>query len=138
MNGNNKSDRLALAAAALCILALLAVAAFAQSGSFRFFGPLSRVVTPNGDGRNDLAVFCFDDPADSDVSGTIYTLLGAEVATTGTRTTLSGCPAASISGQPNAVTWDGRSNGQTVSSGVYVYRITAETQSYSGSLIVVR
>ena len=140
MNVKKTTERLAVAAAALCILALLAVAAFTQTGSFRFFGPLSRVITPNGDGRNDLGIFCFDDPADSDVSGAVYTLLGSEVAAMGPRVNLAGCPTPSLGGssQPNAVTWDGRSNGEVVSSGVYVYRITAEGQTHSGTVVVVR
>jgi hypothetical protein len=138
MNVKNKTERLALAAAAFCILALLAVAAFA-GGSFAFFGPMSRVLTPNGDGANDQAVFCFDNPADSDVSGKVYTLLGSEVASLGPRLLVAGCPKDAInSSQPNALTWDGRSNGQTVSSGVYVYRITSEGQTHSGTLVVVR
>jgi hypothetical protein len=137
------TDMAAVVAAALLAVALLAVGVFAQSASFRFFGPLSRIITPNNDGKNDLAIFCFDNPADSDASGKIYTLLGSEVAALGPR----GIAAGAMSGcsQPGTfatsvqyATWDGRSNGSVVRSGVYVYRITAELKSYTGTLIIVK
>lgn len=148
MNGKKTTDKLAIAAAVGMILALLAVGVFAQGAStFHFFGPLSRVLTPNGDGRNDMAYFCFDNPSDSDASGKIYGLLGAEVSAMGPRQIVSGsgpytpsCPAPlnGIGAPVQYLTWDGRSNGATVHSGIYVYRITAETKVYSGTLIVVR
>jgi len=68
----------ALAAGLLAFLGAKRIQA--QGGGFRFFGPLARVVTPNGDGLNDRLFICFDNFSDSDVSGRIYTLLGAEVA----------------------------------------------------------
>lgn len=128
---------------ALAVAAALALGGFltelsAQTpGGFRFFGPLSRVITPNGDQRNDLAFFCFDNPADSDVIGKVYTLLGAEVASMSPRasTGSSACPGGFI---PQLVTWDGRAAGGVVRSGVYVYRITSEGRSYTGTLLVVR
>jgi hypothetical protein len=36
------------------------------------------------------------------------------------------------------LSWDGRSNGVVVHSGIYVYRITAEQKSYTGTILVVR
>lgn len=136
-----KTDRLAVLAAVLLALVLLAVGVFAQANSFRFFGPLSRIVTPNGDARNDQAIFCFDNPSDSEATGKVYSLLGSEVATMGPRLTpsLAGCPAGVFPGQSNqSLTWDGRSNGSVVRSGIYIYRISAELKVYSGTLIVVR
>jgi hypothetical protein len=130
--------------AAALIAMLLAVAVFAQSASFRFFGPLSRVITPNGSSskNNGTAFFCFDNPADSGVSGNIFTLLGSAVATLGpvnTNSPMSGasCQAGVLNTGQN-LTWDGRSNGTVVRSGIYVYRITAEQKSYTGTIIVVR
>ena len=138
------ADYVVILAAAFLAVALLAVGVFAQSASFRFFGPLSRIITPNGDGRNDLAIFCFDNPGDSDATGKIYTLLGSEVASLGPRgtaqpTAMPGCSQAGA--LPNSVqfsTWDGRSNGSIVRSGIYIYRITSELKVYTGTLIVVR
>jgi len=138
-----KTDRLAVLAAALLALILLAVGVFAQANAFRFFGPLSRIVTPNGDARNDQAIFCFDNPSDSDVSGKVYSLLGSEVATMGPRgisqpTGMPGCASGVFANSGQFVTWDGRSNGSYVRSGIYVYRITSELKVYSGTLIVLR
>lgn len=137
-----KTEILAMAAAALLAAALLAVGAFAQSGqTFRFFGPLSRVLTPNQDHVNDLVVFCAYNPAGSDVSGKIYSLLGSEVATMSSPVQdppTSSCTRISNDFRDVYLTWDGRSNGTTVHSGIYVYRITSELHSYTGTLIVVR
>lgn len=118
--------------------ALLApVVLHSQGGAPRFFGPLARVVTPNGDGRNDLAFFCFDNPGDSDITGKIYTVLGAEVATMTPRASSAGtsCPGGFL---PQRVTWDGRSAGGAAASGLYVYRISIEGRAFTGTLLVVR
>ena len=132
-------ERLALGGAALLIAALLAVSAFAQSSAFRFFGPLSRIVTPNGDSRNDRVIFCFDNPADSDASGRVYSLLGSEVAPMAPRGSApAGCPTGIFPSSAQALVWDGRSNGAAVHSGIYVYRITSELKTYTGTLFVVR
>ena len=141
MNMKKTAEMWTTAAAGLLIAALLAVAALAQSASFQFFGPLSRVVTPNGDGKNDVAIFCFDNPAASAVSGGIFSLLGSAVATLGpanANASGSACPAGALPGSDGSIVWDGRSNGSTVRGGIYVYRITAEQKSYTGTIIVVR
>lgn len=144
MNMKKKTELWTVVGAAVMIAALLAVAAFAQGAAFRFFGPLSRIITPNGDGRNDLAIFCFDNPAGSGVSGNVFSLLGSAVGTMGPETanpTGSGCPAGTpgpLGSNGEYMTWDGRSNGTVVRSGVYIYRIRAEEKSYTGTLIVVR
>ena len=141
MNTKKTMETWTMVGAGLLIVALLAVAAFAQNTSFRFFGPLSRVITPNGDGINDVAIFCFDDPQGSGVNGNIFSLLGSAVATLGPASPNaagSKCPAVTQPGTDGNITWDGRSNGSTVRSGIYVYRITAEQKSYTGTIIVVR
>jgi hypothetical protein len=146
MNMKKTTDMWATAAAMLVIVLLLAVAAFAQSASFRFFGPLSRVITPNGDStkNNGTAIFCFDNPAGSGVSGNIFSLLGSAVATMGPETANpagSGCPSGTqgpLGSNGEYMTWDGRSNGTVVHSGIYVYRVTAEQHSYTGTILVVR
>jgi hypothetical protein len=131
-----------LITAALAVLGALlgATAIFAQTGEVRYFGTLSKVVTPNGDQKNDLAFFCFDNPSDSAMTGRIYTLLGTEVASTGPKTNRSategaGCPSTTFA---RFVTWDGRSQGVAVRSGVYIYRIEVENRVFSGTLLVVR
>jgi hypothetical protein len=123
-------------AAAFLLLAMLAFAYAA--GSFRFFGPLRRVISPNGDGKNDIAVFCFDNPEQSAVSGSVYSLLGAHVADLGPeRRGGSDCAAATFGGT-NYMTWDGKADNATVRSGVYIYKLRAEETNFTGSILVVR
>ncbi|MCM2305670.1 MAG: gliding motility-associated C-terminal domain-containing protein [Elusimicrobia bacterium] len=119
------------------LLALFgAVRIHAQSGGFRLFGPLSRVVTPNGDGLNDRLFICYDNFSDSGVSGRIYTLLGAEVASmTHERTALAGCAGGTL---PQHASWNGRTSEGPVRGGLYVYRIESEGKTYAGTFLVVR
>ena len=130
---------IAFSAAALALLGLARLQA--QSGQVQFYGPLSRVITPNGDGINDRVFFCFENPSDSGIDGRIYTLLGTEVASISARADRSGvagvgCPAAVIKAQ--YTTWDGTAGGVRVRSGLYVYRINSEDRVFSGTLLVVR
>ena len=123
-----------IAAAVLALAGLSAL--LAQGGGFQFRGLLSRVITPNGDGINDFAIFCFDNFSDSDVSGKIYTLYGAEVADmTRQDPALAGCPAGN---RPQSMSWDARSNGAIVHGGIYIYQIKSEGLVFTGSLAVVR
>lgn len=143
MKKAQKTEFIVTAVAALAAVVLLAVGVFAQTAGFRWVGPWSRILTPNGDGRNDVAYFCFDDPADSDASGKVYSLLGSEVATLGPRQQATGalgavCGTGALPNSMQFLTWDGRSNGSVVHSGVYLYRVSAEQKVYSGTLIVVR
>ncbi len=137
MTGTASAKRLALAAA----VGVLAIAlSYAQSGSVRFYGTLSRVVTPNGDGVNDLVFFCFENPQDTDISGKVYGLFGGEVGIIGARRDRtgaagSGCPASVIRAQ--YATWDANAPDR-VRSGLYVYRINAAEQVFSGTVLVVR
>ncbi|MCX5794341.1 MAG: hypothetical protein NTY77_02440 [Elusimicrobia bacterium] len=122
-----------LAAAGALILAMLAFAY--ANGFFRFFGPARRIVSPNGANN---AFFCFDNPEDSGVSGSIYTMLGSHVTDLGppvSRTQLQACP---TSGCPGYLSWNGKAEGIAVHSGVYIYQIRAEEQNYTGALLVVR
>ncbi len=132
------AKKMITAALAAALLALLGVAQIrAQNGGFRFFGPLSRVVTPNGDGVNDRFFLCFDNFSDSGVTGRIYTLLGAEVASMGAKVSSVGtaCAGGSL---PQLISWDGRTTEGTVRGGIYVYRIEAEGRTYAGTFLVVR
>lgn len=128
------------AALAAGLVALFAAAKIhAQNGGFTFFGPLGRVITPNGDGINDRLFLCFDNFSDSGVSGKIYTVLGAEVASMGPKTSsaapTTSCPGGAL---PQYISWDGHSSEGLVRSGMYVYRIEAEGKIFSGTFLVVR
>ncbi len=86
----------------------------------------NKAITPNGDGNNDTAVFIYDNPADSLVSGEIYDLRGGYVS-------------AMVAGPiRNSLQWDGKASGNTVPGGIYVYVIKAEDKKHTGTLVVVR
>ena len=36
------------------------------------------------------------------------------------------------------MTWDGKADGTTVRSGVYIYKVRAEETTFTGSILVVR
>ncbi len=87
----------------------------------------SRVITPNGDGLNDTLIFTYD-PGPNNVtpSGKIFDLHGAAVADMAPGLV------------PNTLTWNGFMNGQPVHSGVYVYRITGDGKTFTGTVVVAR
>jgi hypothetical protein len=86
-----------------------------------------RVVTPNGDGRNDVIIFTFDPgPRGVQARGRIYDVTGAFVADM-------------VPGLvPNTVVWDGKMNGRAASSGVYVYKLEGDGKTYTGTVVVAR
>ncbi|HNW44551.1 MAG TPA: gliding motility-associated C-terminal domain-containing protein [Elusimicrobiales bacterium] len=86
----------------------------------------NKMITPNGDGRNDAAVFLFDNPKDSGYSGKIFDAEGAFVADM-------------VPGPiDDTLKWDGKANGRVVPGGVYAYQIRAEGKLFTGTLVVVR
>jgi len=86
----------------------------------------NKVITPNGDGRNDKAVFLFDNPRDAAFSGRIFDRQGGFVADM-----IPGVLA-------NTLQWDGKGGGRVVPGGVYIYQIRGESKAFSGTLLVVR
>jgi fibronectin type 3 domain-containing protein len=87
----------------------------------------SRVITPNGDGLNDTLIFTYDPgPHNVTPAGKIFDLRGAAVAdmTPGL--------------VPNTLTWNGYMNGLPVHSGAYVYRITGDGKTFTGTIVVAR
>ena len=84
----------------------------------------NRVLTPNGDKKNDKVVFKFDNDADLEFSGKIFDLRGALVAY--------------MSQGTDSLQWDGKRNGRVVPSGIYIYRIWAQDKVFTGTLIVLR
>lgn len=87
----------------------------------------SRVITPNGDGLNDTLIFTYDPgPRNVTPEGKIFDLRGAFVADM-------------VPGLvPDTLTWNGYMNGLPVHSGVYVYRITGDGKTFTGTIVVAR
>lgn len=86
-----------------------------------------RVITPNGDGLNDVVIFTYDPGLNNaPVSGRIYDVQGRFVAdmTPGL--------------VPNTLVWDGRMNGRPASGGVYVYRVTGDGKTFTGTVVVAK
>lgn len=141
------------AVATASALALCGAAAFALAGQgFHFLGSISRIITPMSGSpskSNGAAFICYDNPADSGVTGQVFTLLGKQVADLtdheGGAWSSTSCATAYASYTPafggaktGYMSWDGTSRGSVVYTGIYVYRIQAEGGTYTGTLVVVR
>ncbi|MDE2426892.1 MAG: gliding motility-associated C-terminal domain-containing protein [Elusimicrobia bacterium] len=107
-------------------LAVAAVFGAPRPLGFSFTSVTNRMLTPNGDGRNDTAVFQYSNPRFSDVTGKVYDIRGRFVAD------LASGPAT------DTLQWDGKSNGVVVPTGVYIYVISAEGQTQRGTVVVIR
>lgn len=88
---------------------------------FAFTG-VNRFVTPNGDRKNDTAVFRYDNPQDSAGNIRVYELRGHQVATI------------AIEPGSTSAAW----NPTGYPNGIYIYVITIAQASTSGVLVVVR
>jgi hypothetical protein len=102
----------------------------AQSGNAAFVQVYPRIITPNGDGLNDVAIFQFGEGnlLGSDVTGEIFNIRGAKVA--------------DLKPGPDPATtllWDGKdSDGRTVLSGIYIYQIKIGGNRTNGTIVVAR
>lgn len=85
-----------------------------------------RLLTPNGDGRNDVLTVSLDNPADAAVAGWVYSLRGLRVA------------AMAPGGLPNTLVWDPRSGGATAPGGIYIYVVLAGERVFTGTVAVIR
>ena len=84
--------------------------------------------TPNGDGANDKARFEFDNPEQLPITGTVYDLAGARVG-----------DLKPGSDPTSVMLWDGKdADGQTVAGGIYIYQITFEGKTATGTVVVAR
>ena len=84
--------------------------------------PTQKIITPNGDGTNDLALFSFDH--DESITVEIFSVQGHRVRS------LIGA------GQ---LSWDGRDNsGEIVESGVYMYQYKYKGSRISGLIAVAK
>lgn len=116
----------------LLALALLAgpSSATIAIGSLTLTAVYPRILTPNGDGANDKAGFHFDNPEDLPVSGSIFDLSGARVASLAPG---QGTDPATF------LVWDGKdTNGQKVPGGIYIYEIEYQGKHATGTVAVAR
>ncbi|MBI3298550.1 MAG: gliding motility-associated C-terminal domain-containing protein [Elusimicrobia bacterium] len=97
-----------------------------SAATFDLSNITTRVITPNGDGKNDLMIMLFDNPKGASVSGSIFDLRGAKVA--------SMAPGPN----PDSLQWDGMMNGKPVTSGVYVYQVEGDGKLFNGTCVVAR
>lgn len=99
-----------------------------RSGSFSAdkAGLTNRLITPNGDNKNDTMVFVFDNPQEKTVKGKIYDLRGALVS------------AMRPGPVGNSLLWDAKAGGRTVPGGVYIYQIEADGTVYNGTVAVIK
>lgn len=100
-----------------------------KPGAFNFdaSGLSNRMITPNGDRKNDNVVFTFANPQVSEVKGRIFDLNGKYVA-----------DMAPGSGFSDTLVWDARSGGVIVPGGVYIYEITAEGKTFNGTVVIIK
>lgn len=88
-----------------------------------------KIITPNGDGLNDIFWVFYENLMDNEVRGKIYTIESAEV------TDMVHKPGAT----EYSLCWDGTDgSGNIVPGGVYIYQITAENSVYNGVVVVAR
>ncbi|MBI5245833.1 MAG: gliding motility-associated C-terminal domain-containing protein [Elusimicrobia bacterium] len=97
-----------------------------RTGGFAFdqAGVSNRFVTPNGDGKNDAVVFTFDNPRDSSVSIRILDRRGVVIASDLVQGPIS-----------NSRVW---TPGAAIPGGVYIYMITAEGHTYTGTIVLLK
>lgn len=87
----------------------------------------SRVITPNGDGLNDVMIFTYDPgPNNAVPTGRVMDLQGRHVADM------------TFGLVPNTLVWDGKSNGRAVTGGVYVYQIQGDGKTFNGTIVIAR
>ena len=97
-----------------------------RTGGFAFdqAGVSNRFVTPNGDGKNDAVVFTYDNPRDAAVTVRILDRRGIVVT--------SDLQPGPVS---NSRVW---TPSASIPGGVYIYMITAEGHTYTGTLVLLK
>ena len=94
-----------------------------------------KIITPNGDHKNDMLIVSYDTDYYSSISGKILTLNGSYVADMIDNTSIS------FPGSDGAMTWNGKesiSATESVPSGIYIYQIETEGQVLNGTVVVAK
>ncbi|KAF0127545.1 MAG: hypothetical protein FD189_19 [Elusimicrobia bacterium] len=124
LNKGVGSAAISLAAALLLAPALMAAVTVGSSRA------LSRLVTPNGDSRNDTFVFQCHNPSELLVKGEIFDLKGRKVADM----TLKEI---SLTDSYYKMEWN-PNLGMRAAGGVYIYQITVGETVIKGTVVVIR
>jgi hypothetical protein len=101
---------------------------------------MSKLVTPNGDNRNDTFIFRCYNPRDAAVEAKIYDLAGREIALMRLRhrSTDAVPPVVdNASGVYYDFEWNPNSGGH-YPGGVYIYQVRMENRVYKGTLTIIR
>jgi hypothetical protein len=112
----------------IAALALSPAAAFCAASALGQSIAMNKLITPNGDRKNDTFIFRCHNPRDSAVEGKIYDLSGREIAAMKQR---------GISGYFFDLEWNPNSGGH-YPGGIYVYQVLIETKVYKGTIVVIR
>ncbi|MEK7721824.1 MAG: gliding motility-associated C-terminal domain-containing protein [Elusimicrobiota bacterium] len=130
-----------LAVNIMAALALLPAAAFCGASALGQSIALNRLITPNGDKKNDTFIFRCHNPRDSGIEAKIYDLSGREVATMTMKQRSNGINLGitrdDISGVYFDLEWNPNSGGHHP-GGVYIYQVRLETKVYKGTIAVIR
>ncbi|PIU83997.1 MAG: hypothetical protein COS68_01095 [Elusimicrobia bacterium CG06_land_8_20_14_3_00_38_11] len=89
-----------------------------------------KIITPNGDHKNDMLIVSYDNPNDeSNVSGRILTINGSYIA-----------DMLVVNSDPDnpKITWNGKDGSSVVPSGIYIYQIEVEGQVLNGTVVVAK
>jgi len=90
-----------------------------------------RIITPNGDGKNDVAFFNFgsaDHLTGLPISGEVFDITGAKVSNFGI-----------WASDDTKMMWNGKDGGgNTLPSGIYIYQITLGGSKLTGTVVVAR
>jgi len=125
----------------IAALAFSPAAAFCSASALGQSIALNRLVTPNGDHRNDTFIFrCFN-PRDSAVEGKIFDLSGREVAIMRLKHRSNGVNSSiaidNNSGIYYDLEWNPNSGGRH-QGGTYIYQVRLETKVFKGTFVVIR
>lgn len=116
---NSNTNTVTVRTSVLSYFAVVPAAALAPADR----RPTEKIITPNGDGVNDVAIFSFGDLA-SNVKVDVFDMSGRRVRTLMSAFTQS---------------WDGRDDGgDIVESGVYIYQYNVDGMRVSGLIAVAK
>ena len=90
-----------------------------------------RIITPNGDGKNDVAFFNFgssDHLTGLPITGDVFSITGARVANFGVSNI-----------NDTKMSWNGKDgDGNTLPSGIYIYQIKLGDSRLTGTVVIAR